>query len=84
MLRDFVNSADSLIAGIAAEAKAGKLSEEDAKAMAIARVGQLRYAGGAGYITSTTTDSVVLNNPASQGINGKNMAGFQDAKGSYL
>ena len=83
-LRDFVDSADSLIAAIAAEAKAGKLSEEDAKATAIARVGQLRYAGGAGYITSITTDSVVLNNPASPGINGKNMGGFQDAKGSYL
>ena len=81
-LRDFVDSADSLIAAIAAEAKAGKLPEEDAKATAIARVGQLRYAGG--YITSITTDSVVLNNPASPGINGKNMAGFQDAKGSYL
>ena len=26
----------------------------------------------------------MLNNPASPGINGKNMAGFQDAKGSYL
>ena len=38
-LSDFVDSADSLIAGIAAEAKAGKLSEEDAKAMAITRVG---------------------------------------------
>ncbi|MCG3783041.1 MULTISPECIES: methyl-accepting chemotaxis protein [Delftia] len=83
-LRDFVDSADSLIAAIAAEAKAGKLPEEDAKATAIARVGQLRYAGGAGYITSITTDSVVLNNPASPGINGKNMAAFQDAKGSYL
>ena len=83
-LRDFIDSADSLIAAIAAEAKAGKLPEEDAKATAIARVGQLRYAGGAGYITSITTDSVVLNNPASPGINGKNMAGFQDAKGSYL
>ncbi|KFJ08625.1 methyl-accepting chemotaxis (MCP) signaling domain protein [Delftia acidovorans] len=83
-LRDFVDSADSLIAAIAAEAKAGKLPEEDAKATAIARVGQLRYAGGAGYITSITTDSVVLNNPASPGINGKNMGAFQDAKGSYL
>jgi methyl-accepting chemotaxis protein len=83
-LRDFVDSADSLIAAIAAEAKAGKLPEEDAKATAIARVGHLRYAGGAGYITSITTDSVVLNNPASPGINGKNMAAFQDAKGSYL
>ncbi|WP_280192376.1 methyl-accepting chemotaxis protein [Delftia sp. PS-11] len=83
-LRDFVDSADNLIAAIAAEAKAGKLSEEEAKAMAITRVGQLRYAGGAGYITSITTDSVVLNNPASPKINGKNMSGFQDAKGSYL
>ena len=83
-LRDFVDSADSLVAAIAAEAKAGKLSEDEAKATAIARVGQLRYAGGAGYITSITPDSVVLNNPASPGINGKNMAGFQDAKGSYL
>ncbi|MCD2511574.1 methyl-accepting chemotaxis protein [Comamonas endophytica] len=83
-LRDFVDSADSLISGIAAEAKAGKLPEDEAKATAIVRVGQLRYAGGAGYITSISTDSVVLNNPASPGINGKNMAGFQDAKGSYL
>src|SRR5256885_6974951 len=33
-LRDFVDSADSLIAAIAAEAKAGKLPEEDAKATA--------------------------------------------------
>ncbi|MEG3059374.1 MAG: methyl-accepting chemotaxis protein, partial [Comamonas sp.] len=83
-LRDFVDSADSMIAGIAAEAKAGKLSEEDAKATAIARVGQLRYAGGNGYITNITTDSVVLNNPSTPKFNGKFMGDFQDAKGGYL
>ncbi len=83
-LRDFVDSADSMIAGIAAEAKAGKLSEEDAKATAIARVGQLRYAGGNGYITNITTGSVVLNNPSTPKFNGKFMGDFQDAKGGYL
>ena len=83
-LRDFVDSADSMIAAIAAEAKAGKLSEEDAKATAIARVGQLRYAGGSGYITNITTGSVVLNNPSTPKFNGKFMGDFQDAKGGYL
>ena len=83
-LRDFVDSADSMIAGIAAEAKAGKLSEEDAKATAIVRVGQLRYAGGSGYITNITTGSVVLNNPSTPKFNGKFMGDFQDAKGGYL
>ncbi|MEG1768925.1 MAG: methyl-accepting chemotaxis protein, partial [Comamonas sp.] len=77
-------SADSMIAGIAAEAKAGKLSEEDAKATAIVRVGQLRYAGGNGYITNITTGSVVLNNPSTPKFNGKFMGDFQDAKGGYL
>ncbi|MEG1454782.1 MAG: methyl-accepting chemotaxis protein, partial [Comamonas sp.] len=65
-------------------AKAGKLSEEDAKATAIARVGQLRYAGGNGYITNITTGSVVLNNPSTPKFNGKFMGDFQDAKGGYL
>lgn len=83
-LRDFIDSADSLIAAVAAEAKAGKLTEDSAKATAMARVGQLRYAAGAGYITSITTESIVLNNPASPGINGKDMSGFKDAKGTYL
>ncbi|BEU94679.1 cache domain-containing protein (plasmid) [Acidovorax sp. DW039] len=83
-LKDIVDAADSLISSIAAEAKAGKLSEDEAKATAIARVGQLRYANGAGYVTSITTESVVLNNPASPGINGKNMSDFKDAKGNLL
>ncbi|QKV52356.1 methyl-accepting chemotaxis protein [Comamonas antarctica] len=83
-LRDFVDSADSMIAAIAAEAKAGKLPEEEAKATAIARVGQLRYAGGSGYITNITTGSVVLNNPSTPKFNGKFMGDFQDAKGGYL
>jgi methyl-accepting chemotaxis protein len=39
---------------------------------------------GAGYVTIVGIDSLVLNNPASPKINGRNMADFQDAKGNYL
>ncbi|HEX7689254.1 MAG TPA: methyl-accepting chemotaxis protein [Burkholderiaceae bacterium] len=83
-LSDVIQMADALIAGIKADVQAGKLTDDAGKAEALARVGALRYSNGAGYVTIVGTDSVVLNNPASPKINGKNMADFQDAKGNYL
>ena len=83
-LADVVEMADTLIAGVKAEVQAGKLDDAAGRAEASARVGSLRYSNGAGYVTIVGTDSVVLNNPASPKINGRNMADFKDAKGTYL
>jgi len=83
-LKDIVDAADSLLTAVDSDIKAGTLSAEAGRALAIARVGNLRYADGAGYVTTITAESVVLNNPASPKINGKDMSGFQDAKGLYL
>jgi len=83
-LADVIDMAHSLIAGVQAEVQAGRLTQEAGQAQAVARVGSLKYSAGAGYVTIVLTDSVVLNNPASPKVNGKNMADFKDAKGNFI
>ncbi|MFI8619172.1 methyl-accepting chemotaxis protein [Acidovorax sp. NPDC077693] len=83
-LADVIEMAYTLLVGIDAEIAAGKVTPEEARLAALKRVGSLRFANGVGYVTIVSKDMVVLNNPLSPQINGKNMSDFKDAKGGYL
>ena len=82
-LANVVDMSLSLVRDYAEQARQGKLSEEDAKAQATARIAAQRY-GKDGYITIVGADSVVVMHPTNAKLNGKNMHDFKDAKGYPL
>lgn len=82
-LADVTDMAVSIVADYAKQADAGKLSVDDAKAQAIARIDAQRY-GATGYITIVRSDSVLIDHPISPKLNGKDMSAFRDAKGGAL
>lgn len=82
-LAHVIDTAVSICTFYADQVSSGKLPQDEAKARAIAAIGAQRY-GVSGYITSVTTKSIVIDNPLSPKINGKDMSGFQDARGLYL
>ena len=82
-LIDVTEMSYSMIASLEQQAKAGKMSMEEAKQIAIARVSEQRYTGS-GYITLVGTDSSIVMHPMSPKLNGKNMIAFKDAKGNAL
>ncbi|MFL6701399.1 MAG: cache domain-containing protein, partial [Paraburkholderia graminis] len=82
-LADVTDMAASIVADYAKQADAGKLSVDDAKQQAIARVTAQRY-GKSGYVTIVRSDSVMVAHPMSPQLNGKDMSGFRDAKGTAL
>lgn len=82
-LADVTDMATSIVADYAKLADAGKLSVDEAKQQAIARVDAQRY-GASGYVTIVRSDSVMVDHPMSPKLNGKDMSGFRDAKGNAL
>lgn len=82
-LADVTDMAASIVADYAKQADAGKLSVDEAKQQAIARVNAQRY-GTSGYVTIVRSDSVMVAHPMSPQLNGKDMSGFRDAKGNAL
>lgn len=66
-----------------AQAYAGKLSKDDAQAQAREVIRSLRY-GPTGYLTIISLKGDVLMHPFQPQLNGKNMLGFQDARGTFL
>ncbi|MFL9890580.1 methyl-accepting chemotaxis protein [Paraburkholderia sp. RL17-381-BIF-C] len=82
-LADVTDMAISIVADYAKQADAGKLSVDEAKQQAIARVSAQRY-GASGYVTIVRSDSVMIDHPMSPKLNGKDMSGFRDAKGNAL
>ncbi|WP_144137708.1 methyl-accepting chemotaxis protein [Paraburkholderia sp. BCC1884] len=82
-LADVIDMSVSIVADYAKLADAGKLSVDEAKQQAIARVDAQRY-GSSGYVTIVRSDSVMLDHPMSPKLNGKDMSSFRDAKGNAL
>jgi methyl-accepting chemotaxis protein len=74
-LADVADMAVSIVADYAKQAEAGKLSVDDAKQQAIARINAQRY-GASGYVTIVRSDSVMITHPMSPTLNGKDMAAF--------
>ena len=64
-------------------AASGALTQEEAQKQAIAVIKSMRF-GETGYLSIINLDAVVVMNPAAPQTNGKNMADFKDANGTYL
>ena len=82
-LANVVEMSMSIVADYAKQAEAGKLSSDEAKQQAIARVDAQRY-GASGYVSIVRDDQVLIDNPLSPKLNGRNMSQFRDAKGIAL
>ncbi|MBV8665646.1 MAG: cache domain-containing protein [Burkholderiaceae bacterium] len=61
----------------------GKLSEDDAKRLALASIKPLRY-GTEGYFFVINMDHVLIMSPSSPDRVGKNQIDFRDARGNYM
>jgi methyl-accepting chemotaxis protein len=82
-LADVVDMSASIVADYARAADAGKLSVDEAQRQAIARIDAQRY-GTSGYVSIVRDDKVLIDNPLSPKLNGKDMSQFRDAMGSLL
>ncbi|MBV8620183.1 MAG: cache domain-containing protein [Curvibacter sp.] len=82
-LSDITDMALTVLADYEKQAQAGKLSVEEARSAAFARLASQRY-GKDGYVTVIGADSVIAMHPIKPDLNGKNMLGFKDAKGNAL
>ncbi|MCA7083803.1 methyl-accepting chemotaxis protein [Cupriavidus sp. DB3] len=73
----------SVVKAYEAEAKAGKMTVEQAKEFAVDKVRAMRF-GSDGYFTLMRSDTVVVMHPIKSEMNGKSMADFKDPAGTYL
>src|SRR4051794_5232772 len=64
-------------------AKSGAMSEDEAKKQALAQLKAMRY-GADGYVTIVNSTPAVVMHPLKPELNGKDMADFKDADGTYL
>ncbi len=77
------DTAISVVAEYQAQAKAGKLTQDEAKHQAIARLRAMRY-GTDGYFSVSLPDGVVVMHPIKPEMDGKSMADTKDANGLYV
>ncbi len=82
-LAHVTDTAFSVVAEYEALAKAGKLTQDEARNQAIERVRAMRF-GSDGYFTLMRSDTVVLMHPFKPEMNGKAMEGTKDPNGVYL
>ncbi|MEZ4650266.1 MAG: cache domain-containing protein [Candidatus Eisenbacteria bacterium] len=81
--QDLVDSARSLVEHYANEAKAGRLTEPEAKELAAASVGHMRYGDG-NYYWINDLDARVVMHPVKPELNGKDLSTFEDPKGKRI
>ncbi|MEC5406546.1 methyl-accepting chemotaxis protein [Paraburkholderia sp. MPAMCS5] len=85
-MRDLQNvseTAFSVVKEYGALAQEGKLSADEARAQALARLKAMRY-GEDGYFVVSNSKSVVVMHPLKPQIDGKDMSGFTDAAGMHV
>jgi methyl-accepting chemotaxis protein len=82
-LKYLVQSVVSLIASQHASAKAGQLSEADAKARALDLVGKIRYQGDNYFWINDSHPRVVMH-PIRKDLDGKDVSGLKDPNGKAL
>ncbi|TWG87436.1 methyl-accepting chemotaxis sensory transducer with Cache sensor [Cupriavidus gilardii J11] len=66
-----------------AEARAGKMSAEEAQKRSIAKIRSIRF-GVDGYFTVMRSDTTLVMHPIKPELDGKNMGDFKDPAGNYL
>jgi methyl-accepting chemotaxis protein len=81
--RAFVQTAVQVAQGYADKAKAGQLSEADAKAKAMAEIGALRYDGGE-YVWINDMQPRMVMHPIKPEMNGKDLSDYADPNGKKL
>ncbi|QGZ42211.1 methyl-accepting chemotaxis protein [Pseudoduganella flava] len=84
--QDLTNIVETALSGVkmyADQAQAGKISQDEAKKLAIDLLRHQRY-GKDGYLSIVSGDGVSVMNPTKPEAEGKNVLDFQDKKGNYL
>ncbi|MDR3508212.1 MAG: methyl-accepting chemotaxis protein [Caulobacteraceae bacterium] len=81
--RSVVESAASVAAHYADEAKAGRMSEADAKAAAISALRAMRY-NGQEYFWITDLDTRMIMHPFKPKLNGTDVSGLRDPAGKAM
>ncbi|MEC5406470.1 methyl-accepting chemotaxis protein [Paraburkholderia sp. MPAMCS5] len=76
-------TAFSVIKEYAQLAQDGKLSADDARTQAMARVKTMRY-GSDGYFSISLSDGVIVMHPIKPSLDGKNMWNLADAAGNHI
>ena len=82
-LRAVAASATSIVAGYAADAQAGRISDADAKRLALTALRALRYQGEE-YVWVNDMQPVILMHPIKPELEGKNAAAMADPNGKHL
>jgi methyl-accepting chemotaxis protein len=80
-LKNLIDSAYGLVAAQFDLAKAGKITEEQAKKNAAELLGELRYQDGSSYFFVTDLQNRSVMNPANPKLAGKDMTNFKDPNG---
>ena len=85
MLHELTNTAWSVLAEYDEEYKAGRITLNQAQALATEEVGKMRYGSEQkNYFWITTTDPVMVNHPYRSDLNGKSLVDYADKHGNKL
>ncbi|MFJ2995051.1 methyl-accepting chemotaxis protein [Pandoraea sp. NPDC087047] len=82
-VENVVTSADGIVRDYAAQAAAGKISVDEAKQQAMARLKTMRY-GDSGYLVVFNTKPVVLMHPTLADLVNKDVSNYKDSNGKLL
>ncbi|MFZ5432944.1 MAG: DUF294 nucleotidyltransferase-like domain-containing protein [Calditrichota bacterium] len=82
MIRELTNSAWSILAGIEADERDGRLTREQAQELAISRIASLRYGqGGKDYFWLQDMHPRMIMHPYRPDLNGQDVSTFRDPRG---
>ncbi|AJE98198.1 methyl-accepting chemotaxis protein [Pandoraea apista] len=82
-VENVVTSADGIVRDYAAQAAAGKISLDEAKQQAMARLKTMRY-GDSGYVVIFDTKPTVLMHPTLADLVNKDVSNYKDSNGKLL
>jgi methyl-accepting chemotaxis protein len=82
-LRNIIDGALSIVKGYDAQVASGALSKEEAQTRAKSVIRSMRY-GSDGYLSINNSNAVVVMHPIKPEMDGKDMGGMQDPKGTYV
>ncbi len=82
-VQSVVTSADGIVRDYAAQAAAGKISVDEAKQQAMARLKTMRY-GDSGYLVVFDSKPVVLMHPTLADLVNKDVSNYKDSNGKLL
>ncbi len=82
-VQHLIDVAHGMVARYEAEARAGRMSEADAKAAALAGLKAMRY-GGEEYFWVNDMKSVMIMHPARPDLEGKDLSSMRTPDGAYL